>query len=418
MDHQAARWPRVGQHRSSTASPRPRPEPGALPSTSPPLSHTHTNTVALHSPTGSRRSASPEALRNKAGLDSPAPSSTVQSPIPRERCPLCRRQNLRRGRPLGADRSLQAPGLPLPLLPQALRGSGPTFVPAAHRRRREEAEECRLSAAVIAEQAMPKTARELAKKSSDAHSPAPKIHRSGGTEQVALAAVVTSKVEVVQPALASADVAQWRKCWRLLRGEMTDVKNETKNDLLEVRGSFDEAFERADGIQDVVDKAFAPLAETVERHETSLVNRDERIKHLDDRISAHAAALEQMCLEILELRGAQSTSEATVHEVRLELAMPSGAPPPVLPRVSGGWDRAVEPYILQANASALFSAEVLVAALAPVAEAATVSLDDIEIRTPTGVTLAKRGTLEVEGREVRDAARRASMVMGALRDGA
>lgn len=63
---------------------------------------------------------------------------------------------------------------------------------------------------------------------------------------------------------------------------------------------------------------------------------------------------------------AQDAAEATVHEVHREMAMPPDAPPPVLPRTVGGWDRVVEPHILQANASALFSAESLVEALKPI----------------------------------------------------
>lgn len=201
-----------------------------------------------------------------------------------------------------------------------------------------------------------------------------------------------------------------------LRWEMVDVKNATKSDLLEFRGSLDKVFERVGSMQDVVDKAAAPLAETVERHEVSTVDHDEQVKHMDAKISVQAAALEEMRLEFQELRGAQSTSEATVQEVCREFAMSPGAPPTVLPRVSRGWDRAVEPHVLQANTGTSFSAEALVAALVPIVEVSNLSLDDIEVRTPGGITVAQRWTLDVERPDARVVARRASMVMGVSRE--
>lgn len=93
--------------------------------------------------------------------------------------------------------------------------------------------------------------------------------------------------------------------------------------------------------------------------------------------------------------------------MRREMALRPDAPPPVLPHAAGGRDRMVEPHILQANASALFSAESVVEALKPIEAAAPPS---------AGVIVAKRWTLEIKGRDARIAARRVSMVMGALRD--
>lgn len=111
-------------------------------------------------------------------------------------------------------------------------------------------------------------------------------------------------------------------------------------------------------------------------------------------------------------------AEEADSEVRREMAMPPDAPPPPMPRAVGGWDRAVEPHILQANASAMFCATALVDSLTPIAEAANLSLDDIDVKMPHRVTVAKRWTLEVKGRDARTAARHAAMLMGALRDGA
>lgn len=70
-------------------------------------------------------------------------------------------------------------------------------------------------------------------------------------------------------------------------------------------------------------------------------------------------------------------AEAALKEVRQDMAMPPDAPPPPLPRATGGWDRTVEPKVLQANAGALNNTEALGASLAPLAEAVNLTLDHI-----------------------------------------
>lgn len=136
-------------------------------------------------------------------------------------------------------------------------------------------------------------------------------------------------------------------------------------ELTEVRESIDKVCTRVDGMQGSVDRAFAPLAEAVDRHESTLAEHDEHIKALDMRIEAQAPAMEALWVEVLALRSAQDVAEESVKEARREMAMPPDAPPPPLPRAASGWDRVVEPNILQANAGAFFSSEALVASLTP-----------------------------------------------------
>lgn len=77
----------------------------------------------------------------------------------------------------------------------------------------------------------------------------------------------------------------------------------------------------------------------------------------------------------------------------------------------------VEPNVLQANASAVLSVEALVASLIPLAEVANRSLEDIDLKIPRGVALAKIWTLVAKGWDARIVARRAAMLMEALRGG-
>lgn len=97
--------------------------------------------------------------------------------------------------------------------------------------------------------------------------------------------------------------------------------------------------------------------------------------------------------------------------------MPPDAPAPQPSGLSSGWDRAVEAHVLQANAEVLFSDTALVAALEPLLAAANLDLDDIHVRGPPGMTVARRWTVEVQGRDKRTAARKASQLLGAMRDG-
>lgn len=198
---------------------------------------------------------------------------------------------------------------------------------------------------------------------------------------------------------------------------MADAKSANKNHLLEVREALDKVAGHVDSMQGTIDKAFAPIVETVERHEATLTEHDELLKHMDRRIEIQTAAMEQMRLEVLEFHGAQSAAAETVKEVQCEMAMPLEALPPPMPRVGGGWDRLVEPHVLQAKASSMFGAAALVAPITPLVEAANISLDDVEVRMPPGVAVAKRWTLEIKGRDPRTAARRVAMLLGALRDG-
>lgn len=130
-----------------------------------------------------------------------------------------------------------------------------------------------------------------------------------------------------------------------------------------------------------MDRAFAPVAEAVERHETSLVDHEGHLKSLDLRFEAQQAAVEQLRSEEVALRSEQSVAEETVREVCKEMAMPPDAPPPPLPCAAGGWDRVVEPNVLQANGGAMFSAEALVASLTLLAEATNLVVKERDART-------------------------------------
>lgn len=258
-----------------------------------------------------------------------------------------------------------------------------------------------------------KSARELAKKTSDAHSPVSKK-----TKETTLAELATKQEpEAATASASSAEPLSMSQILATLRNEMSDTKTLVRDELVEVRESIGGVYKRIEDMQASVDRAFAPIVERVEEHDTTLVEHTELLKAAEHRFEAQQTAMEQPRLDILELRTAQSVAEATVKEVRQEMAMPPDAPPPPLPRASGGWDRVVEPQVLQANASALFSGEALAAALTPLAQAANIAPEDIEVKGPSGATVAKRWTLIVKGRDPRTAARRAAMLMGTLRDG-
>lgn len=77
----------------------------------------------------------------------------------------------------------------------------------------------------------------------------------------------------------------------------------------------------------------------------------------------------------------------------------------------------VGPHVLQANASALFTSEALDASITPLVEAANFALDDIGTQGHAGTTVAKRWAIVVLRRGQRTAARRAAMLLGALRGG-
>lgn len=184
-----------------------------------------------------------------------------------------------------------------------------------------------------------------------------------------------------------------------------------KDDVLEVRESPDQVVARVDGMQESVNRAFAPLAEAAERHECTLQDNEAHIGSMDARFEAQAAALEQLV-------SAQSTMDEMVQETRRrEMAISSDAPPPPLPRASGGRDRIVEPHVLQADASAMFNVATLVESLGLWAEAANLTPDDIDTQVPTGTPVSKRWTLVVKGRDSRTTARRAPVLLGAQRDG-
>lgn len=148
-----------------------------------------------------------------------------------------------------------------------------------------------------------KSARELAKKTSDAQSPAPKLLRSGE----AASKDIETKQEHGTAAASKRDAGPTSLAQVLatFRGKMADTnKNLMRNELLEVRGSIEMVCERVDDMQGSVDRALAPLAKTVERHDTTLLEHEENIKALDARVEVQAAALEQMRLEVLSLRAA------------------------------------------------------------------------------------------------------------------
>lgn len=73
--------------------------------------------------------------------------------------------------------------------------------------------------------------------------------------------------------------------------------------------------------------------------------------------------------------------------------------------------------VLRVNAAALFTAGKLVAAIEPILEPAALTLDDIDVRTPLGVTVSRSWMVQVRWRDSRAAARWAAMVIGVLRDG-
>lgn len=262
-----------------------------------------------------------------------------------------------------------------------------------------------------------KSARDLAKKSSNAHSPAPKLYRSGAAgSELCTDAEPKEEMETAQHVAAAAAPGSLSQVLATPRGEVAEAKNVMKNYLMEVRESIDKVCTRVDGMQDSADQAFAPLMATVERHKTSIVEH-EQIKVLENRIQLQAAAMKQLRLEVLAVRTAQSVVEETVQEVRREMAMPPDAPSPPLPRTSGGWSRTVAPNVLPANARAMFSDELLVASLAPLLETTNLTLDDIDLQMPSATMVAKRWTMVVKGWDARTAVRKAAMLLGTLREG-
>lgn len=218
-----------------------------------------------------------------------------------------------------------------------------------------------------------KPAREVATKTNDPHSPSPKKTKEmvpGEFVAKMEPAVAASLTLVAEPQSMSQVLAT-------LRSEMSHKKHVMKNELVEVRASIDDVGKQVDAMQVSVNRAFAPIAERVEQRDRPLLEHDELPKAIDIRIEAQNTAMAQLHTEILELRTTQSLAEATVKEVRQEMAMPPDAPPPPLTRASGGWGRTAEPHVLQANASAMFSAAALVESLTPLAEAANLTLDDV-----------------------------------------
>lgn len=119
---------------------------------------------------------------------------------------------------------------------------------------------------------------------------------------------------------------------------------------------MDKVCVRVDEVKEFVDKAFAPLVERVDRHGTALAEHEEHIEALGQHAEAQAAALEQMRIAMKELRSAQTPEAETLQEVRREMAIPADALPPPMTRAARGCDRVGKPHVLQANASALFSA--------------------------------------------------------------
>lgn len=242
-----------------------------------------------------------------------------------------------------------------------------------------------------------KTARELAKKTSDAHTPAPKLQRSGVPN--AMSTEMVPKQEQATAASSTDDTGplSMSQVLATLRGEMVETKNMMRSERLKARVPIDNVCTGADSMQESVDRAFAPTPEAMECHETTLVEHGEHIKTLDQSLKVHNIAMEQFKSEVLALRTAQSAAEAT--DVRQEAVMPPDAPPPPLPRSSSGWDR-----ILQANAIALSSTEALVASLTPLGEAANLSLDDIDIKIPSGTTMANALVVELRAAILREVA--------------
>lgn len=175
-----------------------------------------------------------------------------------------------------------------------------------------------------------KSVRELAKKTSDAHTLGPKRPRRGGAS--ATATDVGMKEGVGAVAEANGDTGQTlAHVVATFGSEMADNKNLTRNELFEVKGSIGKVCAKVGGMHDAVDKAFAPLAAAVDRHGTTLLEH-EVIKSLNVRVQAP-----RRCA-LREVR-----RKETVGEVRRELAMPPDAPPPPLPRAGRGRDRMVEP---------------------------------------------------------------------------
>lgn len=142
---------------------------------------------------------------------------------------------------------------------------------------------------------------------------------------------------------------------------------------------------------------------------STLLEHDELLKAMNFGIQAQTAAMAQLQMDIVELRTAQILAEAKVREVRQERAMPPDSPPPPLLWAPGGSDRTVEPHVLQANASAMFSSAALVEHLTPLVEAANLTLDDVGITVPSGTTVAARWTIVVKC-DPRTAARRVAVV--------
>lgn len=257
---------------------------------------------------------------------------------------------------------------------------------------------------------MSKPARELSKKTSDAHSPAPKLSKVSGSAK---------EEDIVQGgsgvAQASGHPTTVSGAMEMLRAEMAAARLTSKSDMVEMKEMMKKYEENMGTMQDAVDRAFEPLAAAVEQHDVAIKEQADIVSRLEATSAAQEEAIAELRKEVEALKKTQQVTHETVCDVRKELALPATAPISVPSGPTSGWDRAIEPHILQANSDVVFNGEELVAALAPLLEAANLTLDDVHVRPPQGMTVARRWTLEMQGRDKRTAARKAAQLLSALR---
>lgn len=136
-----------------------------------------------------------------------------------------------------------------------------------------------------------KSARELAKTTSDAHSPAPKETKDTVAKQeLAAAALLAGLAEPLSMSQVRAT----------LRSEMADTTNLMKHELVDVRDSINWVCKRVDAMQESVERALAPIAERMEQHDSALLEHEELLRAMDRRLELQSAAMEQFRMEVLE----------------------------------------------------------------------------------------------------------------------
>lgn len=165
---------------------------------------------------------------------------------------------------------------------------------------------------------------------------------------------------------------------------------------------------------DVVDKAFSPGTEAVDRHMTAISEHAQLIKAMDMRRDNQVAVLEQLRFEVSELRSAQRTAEESVKRrrgPRCGVAARRAVATRAEGGNGGGTGRSSHMFCRRMRRSHVQQGGVGRVAHPPIVEVAKLrSCEDAD----AGETVAKRW---IKGRDQRAAARRVAILLGALRGG-